>query len=103
MVRIHTNPESAEAYRGLSPGRPLALGSVVSAVHQQPNGDAGPVLAMVKGADGRWTYVATDSSGYLDPDADLGLCARCHEEAPCDGLFGPRFVTGEESSFPPTP
>lgn len=100
-MQVRAEPEVLASYRGLAPGNVFAPGSVLAAFHRTASAEAGPVFAMVKDDDSGWTYVAADASGYLDRTADLGLCERCHAEAPFDGLFGVLAPPATPAPIPP--
>ncbi len=61
----------------------------------EPGSKHGPVYAMEKKA-GAWAYLATDARGGLDPSLDASACARCHEAASADSVFG--LPRGAESA-----
>lgn len=44
------------------------------------------VRTTVEGSTG-WEYAVIDADGWVAPGSSA-LCARCHSEAPRDGLFG---------------
>jgi hypothetical protein len=41
-------------------------------------------------AGGDWEYVVVTPGGLVEDRGKLGLCSRCHAEAPHDHLFGGR-------------
>ena len=88
----------AAAYPELGPTRRLPAGSVLlEQLRPAGNGAVSAWFAMVRSpADagaptagpGRWQFLVVRPDGELlarDPPA----CARCHAEAPLDGVFGP--------------
>lgn len=86
VASIRVEPASLEAYRELVSGAVFADGTAVAVFHRAPDGTPGSVYAMEK-AGGAWTFTASNADGML-LDGHVGLCARCHEEAPADHLFG---------------
>jgi hypothetical protein len=99
--------DAAAAYPSLGPARHLGPGAVLAQRLYAP-GSAIPevVFAMVRraepaspgaegagaegvGAEGAgWEYLVVDPGGFVAERGDLAACARCHAEAPHDGLFG---------------
>src|SRR5689334_14457464 len=86
VASVRVEPASLEAYRGLVSGAVFADGTAIAVFHRAPDGTPGSVYAMEK-AGGAWTFTASNADGTL-LDGNVGLCARCHEEAPADHLFG---------------
>lgn len=87
--------EVASAYPDLGPARVLPPGSVVVQRLFEPGAPSPVVLfAMVKreasepAAGGAWELVVLDPSGLVSERGALEACARCHAEAPNDGVFG---------------
>lgn len=93
-VQVRAEPPVAALYSNLGGGSAFAPGSVLVAFHRTASGEPGPIFAMTRRLVGGWSFLAIDPSGRLDPNADLELCARCHAEAPFDGLFGVRPSPG---------
>jgi hypothetical protein len=87
QVRVRAPAAVVAIYRELGPGTVLPVGSVVVAGHRLAGDLPGPDLVMVKREEG-WRFLRVRPDGWLDPSADLELCARCHREAAHDGLFG---------------
>lgn len=83
----------AAAYPELGPARQLPPGSVLlERLHPAGSGEAMAWFAMVRplrdGSAGPWQFLVVRPDGELlarDPPG----CARCHAEAPYDGVFGP--------------
>ena len=74
------------SYRSLGPGLALATGTVV--VEAYPASASVPAVyyGMQRRDDG-WAYAVTDERGTPRPE-NLAQCARCHADAPNQGLFG---------------
>lgn len=86
---ILVSDDALAAYRAIGPGRALAVGAVVAKVHHVAGAeDAGPILAMEKGAGG-WTYFELDVEGRVLREGRLEPCIGCHEQVSAqDELFG---------------
>jgi hypothetical protein len=86
------NKDAAAAYAHLVSSMRFPGGSLLVQTHRDASTN-GPIFAMVKhdagyfpdGAD--WEFVVTDSQGWIEDRGALALCARCHAEAPADGVF----------------
>jgi hypothetical protein len=84
---VRVRPATLEAYRSAVSGAVFADGSAIAMFHRTTDGGDGSVFSMAK-ADGAWTFVAAHGDGTLI-DGDTASCARCHDEAPADHVFGP--------------
>jgi hypothetical protein len=84
---IRVNPAGA-AYG--THGAILPPGSLLVVSHEGPSGVAH--FAMEKAATAtspRWDYAVVDEAGWVVERGRIPSCARCHEEAPSDEVFGP--------------
>ena len=83
---VYVSPEGKDV--ALGSARPVPAGTMVVMVDvERSTHRPGPTYFMQRqaGDAGAWTYGVVELPG-LTP-ADVSLCARCHEEAPHDGLF----------------
>lgn len=87
--------ELAATYPSVGPARSMPASAVVVQRLYAPGAQTPEVLfAMVKGdspagaVDGSWEYLVLDPAGLVTDRGALAACARCHAEAPSDGLFG---------------
>lgn len=87
--------ELAAAYPGVGPALSMPAGAVVLQRLYAPGAQTPEVLfAMVKrdppagATDSSWEYLVLDPAGLVTDRGPLDACARCHAEAPSDGLFG---------------
>jgi hypothetical protein len=87
--------EAAAAYPGLGPARRLGVGAVLAQRLYAPGAAAPDVVfvmerrVMTDETNGAgWEYLMLDSQGFITERGALESCARCHAEAPHDGLFG---------------
>lgn len=88
FAEVRINDDARELYLNLVTDSVLPEGTVVSLFFSdEPGTLPGPIYVMEKAGSG-WRYFATDEQGGVDPSVDAELCARCHEGAPADGLFG---------------
>jgi hypothetical protein len=83
------------AYPGLGPARRLGVGAVLAQRLYAPGAAAPDVVfvmerrVMTDETNGAgWEYLMLDSQGFITERGALESCARCHAEAPHDGLFG---------------
>ncbi len=72
-------------------------GAILVQVHSREAGRAqGPIFGMIKREPGYfpqgddWEYLVLDEHSRLQARGKLGFCARCHAEAPADGVFLPK-------------
>lgn len=72
-------------------------GAMLAEVHSREGGRVrGPIFGMIKREPGYfpegndWEYLALDEAGRPQTRGKLPLCARCHAEAPADGVFLPK-------------
>lgn len=84
--------EGAAPYPNLGPAVATAAGAALLQRLYAPGATEPEALfAMVKRAPeagGGWEYLVLDRSGFVSERGTLDACARCHAEAPHDGLFG---------------
>jgi hypothetical protein len=92
-VRVNAK---AHSYAELAGSRQFDEGAVVLQDHHAEASDAVVVtFAMVKLTPGSsraardWAFAVVDQELREAAGGDLSLCARCHSEAPNEGLFGP--------------
>ncbi|MEQ9322593.1 MAG: hypothetical protein RIF41_25735 [Polyangiaceae bacterium] len=86
--RVRVNDRAA-GYVELVPHRALPVGAVVAQSHHASGSEAiASWYVMEKTPDG-WRFVVLDPERRVAAHEDLEPCARCHAEAPHDGLFGP--------------
>jgi hypothetical protein len=99
---LRVSPLARDAYISLVSDSVLPEGSLVALVFcDETRTEQRSVYAMQKLAAG-WEFLALDSAGRPDPKVDLTACARCHEGAPADDLFGlPRSATLAPLPDPP--
>lgn len=96
---VKVNGALDATYRALGPESRVAAGAIAVEEHKDSEGKPGPTYAMVKrdaGFDtqgGDWEYLVLDRAGRVEQRGAIGLCARCHADAPVDHLFGPRVAT----------
>lgn len=83
-AEVSTNA-SAESYPAVGPGRPFPAGALL--VETLPRGPSHIYLAMLRGADGVWSFAQADADGRSQP-LDPTPCERCHADAPNHGVFG---------------
>ena len=83
---VRVEPAALAAYRSIVSGAVFPDGTAIAVFHRDPAGAAASVYAMEKRA-GAWTFTAANPDGTL-LQGDLGLCSRCHDEAPADHVFG---------------
>ncbi|MEM1028912.1 MAG: hypothetical protein AAF928_07145 [Myxococcota bacterium] len=86
-------PEQRTTYLGLTRATRMPPGTLIVQPHADPTrpDDISFYFAMMKndtGADA-WAYVVLDRALRVAADDRLDMCARCHDEAPYQGLFGP--------------
>lgn len=101
-AEVLANP-AASAYPDLGPARQLGEGSVLVERLYPVGGDApDAILAMVrkpaeapKAGEGTveeppfgWELVILEPDGTVEARGEVEACARCHAEAPHDGVFG---------------
>ena len=85
---LRVSPLARDAYIGLVSDSVLPEGSLVALVFcDETRTELRSVYAMQKDANG-WQFLALDTNGRPNPEVDLAACARCHEGAPADDLFG---------------
>lgn len=90
--------DAASAYPNLGPARRLEPGAALVQRLYAPGASSPEVIfAMVRRADGGtpgaadgsgWEYLVLDPDGFVTERGALDACARCHAEAPHDGMFG---------------
>jgi hypothetical protein len=83
--------DSAAPYPDLGPAAAPAVGAALLQRLYAPGATVPETqFAMVKRApeSGGWEYLVLDRSGVVTERGVLDACARCHAEAPHDGLFG---------------
>lgn len=92
-LEVRADPASREQYLELHRGQEWPVGTLVAAFHRDTKrGQPGPIYVIEKRASG-WAYLAFDPEGRAAEPGTLGLCQRCHDEAPDGALFGlPRPV-----------
>jgi hypothetical protein len=84
--------DAATAFEHLASSTRFPGGSLLVQTHRDPS-SAGPIFAMIKRdpgyfpEGGDWEFVVTDRDGWVEDRGPLQLCARCHAEAPADGVF----------------
>lgn len=87
LVRV--SPAALPAYRELTLGAKLEAGATLVMLHRsRSTGKPGPVHVMQRGHQG-WQYWLLAPDGAIEGHGELPLCARCHADAPADGVFGP--------------
>lgn len=87
LVRVA--PAALAAYRELTLGAKLETGTTLVMLHRsRASGKPGPVHVMQRLERG-WEYWLLSPDGAIESQGDLPLCARCHADAPADGVFGP--------------
>lgn len=86
LATVRVIPSALDAYRTIVTGTVFPDGSAIAVFHREPRGAAGSVFVMEK-RGAAWSFTAVDPWGTV-LDGDLGLCARCHDEAPADHVFG---------------
>jgi hypothetical protein len=86
---------SAAAYPNLGPASPMPAGAVlVQRLYASGAQSPEVVFAMVKkeppdaATPAAWEYLVLEPSGVVTERGMLESCARCHAEAPYEGLFG---------------
>jgi len=94
-AEVYVTPSARDAAFGLlgkiEPGTILVMDQSLRG-RELGSGTGGPTLMMEKRAPGfdashgDWRYVVVD--GAKIDDGPLPLCARCHDEAPHDHVFG---------------
>ncbi len=98
FATVRVTPAVRDTYLSLVTDSVLPEGTIVALFFADEAGrEAGPVFAMEK-QSGTWRYFSTDARGGLDPRLNAGECARCHEAAPADSVFGlPRSASPASS------
>lgn len=84
-ARILASP-ALGSYPSLGPGRALEAGTVVVEAYPA-SADAPAVYYGMQRRNDGWAYAVTDERGTPRPE-NLAQCARCHADAPNQGLFG---------------
>jgi hypothetical protein len=99
---VRVSPLARDAYIGLVSDSTLPEGSLVALFFCDETRSAPrSVYAMEKAASG-WRFLALDPAGRPNPNVDVTACARCHEGAPADFLFGlPRSAELGPGLVPP--
>jgi len=87
-MTVRVQPDALEEYVAHGSRASLPPGTIIAAFHRDSRrGQPGPVYVMTRTTAG-WTYGAYEPSGFAAEHGVLGLCERCHLEAPSGGLFG---------------
>jgi hypothetical protein len=94
---VRTDPASRERYLAMQRDVEWPTGTLIAAFHRdKKNGRPGPIYVIERRTNG-WAYLAFDAEGRPAEPGTLGLCQRCHEEAPSGALFGlPRELPPRE-------
>jgi hypothetical protein len=80
---------SARSYRTLSRSTVLPSGALVVQRHHLRGEDATAVyFVMERLPSGNWTFLVVDRELRVAAAQHLERCARCHADAPYNGLFG---------------
>lgn len=91
--QVVANELAAEKFANLVHKTRMPEGAVLVEIHSTEGREQGPIFAMVKREPGYfpegsdWEYVVLGAEGKVQASGKLPLCARCHAEAPADGLF----------------
>jgi len=103
LIDVRVEPRYLGAYRNLSRGQTLPVGTTLAAFHRdRDTGAAASIYVMQKRSDAEWEFSVADDEGRLRPQQSVELCSRCHAEAPADDLFGvPRSPAAPATGMPP--
>lgn len=97
--------DGARAYAEGRPRGPWPVGArLVEALHSSGSDTVRVLYAMTKLPQGSspatndWEFEVLDPEARVAAEGDLSACARCHADAPHDGVFGPPRDSAAESA-----
>ena len=65
------------------------VGALIAQLHHPIDEDSVTAIFVMDRTEDGWNFVVLDAEKRVVTRATLDMCARCHAEAPRDGLFGP--------------